>query len=366
MGHVCTRSASAQPPSIGFPGEAAGTAARVQALAADRAGHHGLRPRHFGVACCSWRAPTPCSRATAISCRCRCSGVDAPPAGKRVISPQTARAVRAMLEMRCSPAAPRRRAQVRATASPARPAPRTSWRTGGYADQVRVLLRRLAPASDPRLVIAVMIDEPSAGQYYGGAVAAPVFAQVMAGCAAHAGRAAGRARCSRSSCPARAKRRRRAPDGALSTGAGADRRVAARLRPPRNPIRVNGPASGPVRGTGEPGRDDRARLVSDRARAPGSRVLRLSRRRRRRPQVHRRRDRARRRGGGVGVGGLRLGPRVEVPNAGVERTQAAPGRAGAPVLRPPVGGAVDVRRDRHQRQDHLLTVDRGGAAERTA
>ena len=36
-------------------------------------------------------------------------------------------------------------------------------------------------ASDPRLVIAVMIDEPSAGQYYGGAVAAPVFAQVMQG-----------------------------------------------------------------------------------------------------------------------------------------------------------------------------------------
>ena len=37
-----------------------------------------------------------------------------------------------------------------------------------------------APASAPRLVVAVMIDEP-AGQYYGGAVAAPVFAQVMQG-----------------------------------------------------------------------------------------------------------------------------------------------------------------------------------------
>jgi cell division protein FtsI (penicillin-binding protein 3) len=38
-----------------------------------------------------------------------------------------------------------------------------------------------APASAPRLVVAVMIDEPAAGQYYGGAVAAPVFAQVMQG-----------------------------------------------------------------------------------------------------------------------------------------------------------------------------------------
>ena len=38
-----------------------------------------------------------------------------------------------------------------------------------------------APASDPRLVIAVMIDEPSTGIYYGGDVAAPVFSRVMAG-----------------------------------------------------------------------------------------------------------------------------------------------------------------------------------------
>ncbi len=38
-----------------------------------------------------------------------------------------------------------------------------------------------APVSDPRLVIAVMLDEPSAGRYYGGQVAAPVFSQVMQG-----------------------------------------------------------------------------------------------------------------------------------------------------------------------------------------
>jgi cell division protein FtsI (penicillin-binding protein 3) len=38
-----------------------------------------------------------------------------------------------------------------------------------------------APASHPRLLVAVMIDEPTDGQYYGGVVAAPVFAQVMAG-----------------------------------------------------------------------------------------------------------------------------------------------------------------------------------------
>ena len=34
--------------------------------------------------------------------------------------------------------------------------------------------------SAPRLIVAVMIDEPRAGQYYGGAVAAPVFSRVTA------------------------------------------------------------------------------------------------------------------------------------------------------------------------------------------
>ena len=37
----------------------------------------------------------------------------------------------------------------------------------------------LAPVEKPRVIVAVMIDEPSAGQYYGGAVAAPVFSEVV-------------------------------------------------------------------------------------------------------------------------------------------------------------------------------------------
>ena len=37
----------------------------------------------------------------------------------------------------------------------------------------------MAPASNPRLLVAVMVDEPSAGEYFGGVVAAPVFSRVM-------------------------------------------------------------------------------------------------------------------------------------------------------------------------------------------
>ena len=53
---------------------------------------------------------------------------------------------------------------------------------GGYTDNSYLaLFAGMAPASDPRLVMIVMIDEPSAGEYYGGAVSAPVFSTVMEG-----------------------------------------------------------------------------------------------------------------------------------------------------------------------------------------
>lgn len=51
---------------------------------------------------------------------------------------------------------------------------------GGYsADKYIASFIGFAPASNPRLIIAVMVDEPSAGQYYGGTVSAPIFRKVM-------------------------------------------------------------------------------------------------------------------------------------------------------------------------------------------
>jgi cell division protein FtsI (penicillin-binding protein 3) len=50
----------------------------------------------------------------------------------------------------------------------------------GYAsNKYRSWFTGMAPIDKPRIVVAVMIDEPSAGQYYGGAVAAPVFSEVV-------------------------------------------------------------------------------------------------------------------------------------------------------------------------------------------
>ena len=49
------------------------------------------------------------------------------------------------------------------------------------ADKHRAMFVGFAPGKNPKMIVAVMIDEPSAGKYYGGAVAAPVFANVVSG-----------------------------------------------------------------------------------------------------------------------------------------------------------------------------------------
>jgi len=108
--------------------------------------------------------------------------VETPPlTGAAVFSGQTAREVRTMLEMAVKPGGTAPKAQI--------PGYRVAGKTGtahkldggSYGDKYVASFIGFAPASEPRLVVAVMIDEPSAGKYYGGDVAAPVFAQVMAG-----------------------------------------------------------------------------------------------------------------------------------------------------------------------------------------
>ena len=107
---------------------------------------------------------------------------EAPAEKTRVLAPETARAVRAMLELAVQPGGTAPRAQI------------IGYRVAGKTGTAHKLEGRsyasnkyissfvgFAPVSNPRLIVAVMIDEPSAGQYYGGAVAAPVFNQVMTG-----------------------------------------------------------------------------------------------------------------------------------------------------------------------------------------
>ncbi|MDS4032291.1 MAG: penicillin-binding transpeptidase domain-containing protein [Candidatus Contendobacter sp.] len=52
---------------------------------------------------------------------------------------------------------------------------------GHYTNRYFALFAGMAPASDPRLVMVILIDEPKSGAYYGGTVAAPVFSATMGG-----------------------------------------------------------------------------------------------------------------------------------------------------------------------------------------
>ena len=108
--------------------------------------------------------------------------LDAPATGERVISRATALAVSRMLEMVVRPGGTAPRAQISGYRVAGKTGTAHKLEGNGYAkDRYISTFVGYAPASNPRLIIAVMLDEPSAGQYFGGVVAAPVFSQVMAG-----------------------------------------------------------------------------------------------------------------------------------------------------------------------------------------
>lgn len=101
-----------------------------------------------------------------------------PVVGVPVISPETARAVRKMLEMATTQGtAPK--AQIAGYRVAGKTGTAHKPERGGYAkDKYVASFVGFAPADQPRFVIAVMVDEPGAGKHYGGEVAAPIFAQI--------------------------------------------------------------------------------------------------------------------------------------------------------------------------------------------
>jgi cell division protein FtsI (penicillin-binding protein 3) len=104
------------------------------------------------------------------------------PAGKQVLSPETARQIRAMLEMVVQPGGTATKAAIPGYRVAGKTGTAHKLEGGHYAERRYIAsFVGFAPASDPRLIVAVMVDEPSAGKYYGGEVAAPVFARVMSG-----------------------------------------------------------------------------------------------------------------------------------------------------------------------------------------
>ncbi len=108
-------------------------------------------------------------------------GIDQPSDTQRVVSPDTAVAVRRMLEEVVRPGGTGTKASVDGYRIAGKTG--TAWKAadGGYSEDKYIsIFAGLAPASDPRLATVVVIDEPGGELYYGSDVAAPVFADVMA------------------------------------------------------------------------------------------------------------------------------------------------------------------------------------------
>jgi cell division protein FtsI (penicillin-binding protein 3) len=102
--------------------------------------------------------------------------------GTPVLAPQTARDLRTMLELAVGGQGTGAAAQVANYRVAGKTGTVRKLVGGGYLDERYVgWFAGFAPASDPRLVMVVMIDEPTRGGYFGGVTAAPVFARVMAG-----------------------------------------------------------------------------------------------------------------------------------------------------------------------------------------
>lgn len=98
--------------------------------------------------------------------------------GVEVISPETARAVRHMLELAAGPGGTAPRAQIAGYRVAGKTGTAHKQENGRYVRKYISSFVGFAPVSDPRVIVAVMLDEPAAGKYYGGVVAAPIFARI--------------------------------------------------------------------------------------------------------------------------------------------------------------------------------------------
>ena len=108
--------------------------------------------------------------------------VSTTPAPRRVIPEMVAFEVNRMMRTVIGPGGSGRRAAVEGYHIAGKTGTVHKTSESGYEeDRYTSLFAGFAPATEPRLVLVVVIDDPGAGQYFGGQVAAPVFSRVMQG-----------------------------------------------------------------------------------------------------------------------------------------------------------------------------------------
>jgi cell division protein FtsI (penicillin-binding protein 3) len=166
-----------QPPQLGFPGAVAGRvrphASWRQIDQATMSYGHGMSVSLIQLA----RAYTVFARNGELV-PVTMLRADAEVPGTRVLKPETAQAMRRMLELAAGPQGTATLAQVPGYRVGGKTGTAHKVENGKYVNKYVASFVGLAPMSSPRVVIAVMIDEPSAGKHFGGQVAAPVFSRV--------------------------------------------------------------------------------------------------------------------------------------------------------------------------------------------
>lgn len=100
---------------------------------------------------------------------------------KQVLGRENARKVLAMLETVTQPGGTATRAAVPGYRIAAKTGTSRKAIAGGYGDEYFAYTAGVAPASDPRVALVVVVNEPQGDNYYGGSVAAPVFAEILKG-----------------------------------------------------------------------------------------------------------------------------------------------------------------------------------------
>jgi cell division protein FtsI (penicillin-binding protein 3) len=102
------------------------------------------------------------------------------PAGTPVFSKKTAELVRHMLWLAAGPGGTGQKAQTVGYSIGGKSGTARKQQGRGYAaGKYRAWFTGIAPIENPRIIVAVMVDEPSQGSFYGGTVAGPVFSEVV-------------------------------------------------------------------------------------------------------------------------------------------------------------------------------------------
>ncbi len=175
-----------QKPQIGFPGSVRGRLPSAKAIAKDETMHatmcygYGLSASLFQIAHAYTVFAHDGEMIPVTLMKSEAQGAEARVPGLRVISPQTALAVRQMLALVTGPGGTAPKAQTVGYSVGGKSGTAYSHEGKSYDNKkYRSWFVGLAPIKNPRIIVAVMVDQPTAGKWYGGDVAAPVFSDLV-------------------------------------------------------------------------------------------------------------------------------------------------------------------------------------------